>query len=72
MIHDALTELHHITESTPFLVIDMAFHVWLIGHLAHHAIALVPKRHRHIKNAALATYQQMAQARQERNAARTA
>ena len=43
-----LNELHGITESTPFVVVDMLFHIWLIGHLVHHVVHLVPRGHDHV------------------------
>jgi hypothetical protein len=42
--------LEQITDSTPFHVLDMAFHIWLMGHLIHHVVAFVPGPHRHIRN----------------------
>lgn len=43
-----LTDLHTLTESTPFMIVDMLFHIWLIGHLVHHIVHLVPRGHDHI------------------------
>jgi hypothetical protein len=44
-----MSMLHSVTESTPFVIVDMLFHIWLIGHLVHHVVHLVPKGHRHIQ-----------------------
>ena len=44
-----MSALHSVTESTPFVIVDMLFHIGLIGHLVHHVVHLVPRGHDHIR-----------------------